>query len=293
MIEVAASTLTNKSENQDWFSKITNASLQLHGVVVTDGLGSFSHAKEASRIVAKFISTSIEELKDVSQIKFEDIFFQAKKILIEYANENGILAEENTLGTTAIVLVHYPMPDREYNTIKIAYVGNGGIFHIRGNFNHFNESQLIPWNALNYLNPHSIQEDGKEALYKLISASKNYDEAVPTILTIRTDPKFGDIFMICTDGVYSFDQVQVGKDNQSRIWVSAEKATSLFYEELNEYFKSDNSIDLEQHLSNYLDKLNKIEPLDDDATIGVLVTEAAIKYQKTKNNADNNSKQIL
>lgn len=290
MTTIAANTLTNKSENQDWFSKIANPSLQLSGVVVTDGLGSFSHAKEASQIVTKFISTVIEELEDISQLKFDDIFNQAKKKLIEYANENDLNAEENTLGTTAIVIVHYPTPEREYDTIKIAYVGNGGIFHIRGNFNHFNESQLLPWNAVNYLNPHSIQEDGKEALYKLISSSKNFEEAMPTILTIRSDPQFGDIFMICTDGVYSFDQVQVGKDNKGSIWISAEKAMPLFFSELDNYFKANNMIDLEEHLFNYLDKLNKVELLDDDATIGVLITEAAIKHQKIKQNADNNSK---
>jgi len=292
MVEIAAATLTNKKENQDWFSKISNPKLQLNGVVVADGIGSFSFAKEASNLVAKFVSIKIGELTDIADLNFENIFSEAKKELIAFAKEQNMETEGNTLGTTLIVAVHFPTPNRNHDTIKVAYVGNGGIWHLRGNFNHFNESQLLPWNAINYLNPHSIQEEGKEALYKLISVSNNYEEAVPSVLTFRVDKNFGDILMICTDGIYSYDQVQIGKDNSGRTWVSGEKSMSLFYSELNDYFKDEN-IDLEAHLYDYLKKLNSIEELDDDATIGVLITNDALVHQKRASNANHNDFHIL
>lgn len=287
MAEIAAATLTNKPENQDWFSKISNPLLQLHGVVVTDGLGSFSFAKEASQFVAKLVSSKIDQFTEIAELNFEAIFSQAKTELIEFAKEKNMAIEGKTLGTTLIVAVHFPTPNRDYDTVKIAYVGNGGIWHLRGNFNHFNESQLLPWNAINYLNPHSIQEEGKEALYKLISVSNNYEEAVPSVLTLRTDKNFGDIIMICTDGVYSYDQIQIGKDNSGKTWISGEKSMSLFYTEINDYFKNGNS-DLEKHLYDYLTKLNSIEELDDDATLGVLITNNTFNYQKRTANATHN-----
>lgn len=288
MAEIAAATLTNKEENQDCFSKISNPELQLYGVVVADGIGSFSYAKDAAQEVADFVSCSINQLESLNDLNFEVIFSEAKEKLIEFAREKNLETEGNTLGTTLIVAVHYPTPNRNYDTIKVAYVGNGAIWHLRGNFNHFNESQLLPWNALNYLNPHSIQEEGKEALYKLISVSDNYEEAVPSVLTFRADKFFGDIIMICTDGVYSYDQIQIGKDNAGRTWISGEKSMSLFFSELSDYFKNGNS-DLEKHLDGYLNKLNSIEELDDDTTIAVFITDNAIKHQKRTQNADNNS----
>lgn len=288
MAEIAAATLTNKVENQDWFSKISNPKLQIYGVVVADGIGSFSYAKDAARMVASFVRHSINQLTDINDLNFEIIFSEAKNELIEFAREKGLETEGKTLGTTLIVAVHHPTPNRNYDTIKVAYVGNGAIWHLRGNFNHFNESQLLPWNAINYLNPHSIQEEGKEALYKLISVSDNIDEAVPSVLTFRTDNYFGDIIMICTDGIYSYDQIQIGKDSLGRTWISGEKSMSLFYSELNDYFKG-NKPDLENFLDNYLKKLNEIEELDDDATIALFITDNAITHQKRTQNADNYS----
>lgn len=288
MAEIAATTLTNKKENQDRSSEISNPELQLHGVVVADGIGSFSYAEDAADKVVSFVCSSIEQLKDINELNFETIFSKAKEKLIEFAREKGLETEGKTLGTTLIVAVHHPTPDRDYDIIKVAYVGNGAIWHLRGNFNHFNESQLLPWNAINYLNPHSIQEEGKEALYKLISVSGNYEEAVPSVLTFRADKKFGDIVMICTDGVYSYDQIQIGKDNAGGIWISGEKSMPLFFSELNNFFKNKNS-DLKEHLDGYLKKLNEIEKLDDDATIAVFITDNAIAYQKRTQNADNNS----
>lgn len=286
MAEIAAVTKSNKQENQDCFSKISNPKLQIYGVVVADGIGSFSHAKDAARIVTSSVSYSINQLEDINELNFEIIFSEAKNKLIEFAREKGLVTEGKALGTTLIVAVHHPTPNRSYDTIKVAYVGNGAIWHLRGNFNHFNESQLLPWNALNYLNPHSIQEGGKEALYKLISVSDNMNEAIPSVLTFRADNHFGDIIMICTDGIYSYDQIQIGKDSLGRTWISGEKSMSLFYSELNDYFKVGKT-DLENFLHNYLQKLNEMEELDDDATIAVFITDNAIAHQKrTQNEGD-------
>jgi PPM family protein phosphatase len=286
MIITAGASLTNKEENQDCYSSIENPKLQLNGVVVADGLGSFFLAKEASDFVTQFVKQKIEALEKIDDLNFENIFKEAKNELINYAISKEIVLNKATLGTTLIIAVHYQTPEQTYGNIKIAYVGNGAIWHLRGNFNQFNESQLLPWNSLNYLNPHSIQEEGKEALYKLISVSDNFGEAIPTVLTIRTDENFGDIIMICTDGIYSYDQIQIGKDNNGRTWISGEKSMTSFYASLDDYFKlkEDN---LNQSLQTYLSKHNEIEPFDDDATLALLITSKAISHQAKLQNENN------
>ncbi len=281
MIIKGAATLTEKKENQDSFSLIHNERLQLHGIVVADGLGSFEYAKEASNFVCQNIKSLIEDIEDIQQFEIESIIKETKNQLVEYALSQNIEIREQVLGTTAIIVLHHNSPIVNKDMFKIAYLGNGAIWHLRGNFNHFDEGQLLPWNATNYLNPHSIQQDGKEALYKLFSLSTDENAAIPTVLSLRVDERFGDIIMICTDGVYSYDQVQVGKDNVGKTWISGETAMTLFYQELDKFFKEGEE-DLTKRLEMYLLRLKEMEGLDDDATIAVMITPSVLNYQKRK-----------
>jgi serine/threonine protein phosphatase PrpC len=286
--KIGIATLTNKNVNQDWSSKINNPKLQLYGVVVADGIGSYSHAMEAAKHVCTFVRKYIDDCEDLEKLDFDNIFSAAKLELIEYSREVGLDTEETALGTTLIVAVHYPTPGKNYDTIKLAYVGNGAIWHLRGNFNHFDKSQLLPWNAINYLNPHSVKQDGKEALYKLISCSSNFKESIPSVITIRADENFGDIIMVCTDGIYSFDQTKMGTDTAGRIWISGEQSMALFYSRLADFFKY-GALELDHLLVDYLDNLNTIEELDDDATLGVFITAAAVNHQMKFNDAGSNN----
>jgi PPM family protein phosphatase len=281
--------LTNKSENQDCSSIFHNSKLGINGLAIADGIGSFKNAKEASEFAVNFIKFAIEELNSLEDLNFEFLFKRTKERMIEvFCSDTENTTE--TYGTTLLVILEYEL--NNYHQIKFAYVGNGSIWHLRGNFNHFNESQLLPWNSINYLNPHSIQQDGKDALYKLISVSPKFEEAIPTVFNLRSDENFGDIFMVCTDGIYSYDQIQIGKDNIGKTWISGETSMALFYSYLNKYFKiqdAQDSGELTQVLEDYLKRLNETEELDDDATLGVLILPKVFEYQNKVRNANYNS----
>ena len=130
---------------------------------------------------------------------------------------------------------------------------------------------------------------GKEAMYRLLSISDNTDECIPTVIQIdKDDVFFGDIVLICTDGIYSFDQVPIGKLKDGSVWISGEKTMSLFYESLNQYFENnyDNLTDESLQIATqaYLEQLKNGQVIDDDATIGILITSKALIYQKKYQN---------
>lgn len=290
---IATATTTNKSENQDCNGEVECENF--NAIFVADGLGTFRYAKQSSERVIDFFKTQAGFLKHNEgknlKPKFIETFKKAKEKLIDFANE--IIRQEdknepNLFGTTAITLFETS------EKITVAYVGNGAIWHIRGNFNDFPNAYLFPWNAVNYLNPHTIPEGGKEALYRLISNSDDYAECIPTVFEIEKDESVGDIFMICTDGIYSVDQLKAGK-NDKGVWIRYEPTMLKFFKYLKHFFQNNqlyNKESVEQILNMYLEELKPT--FDDDATIGILITSKALNYQneinwlkKDEDNSDN------
>lgn len=292
---LATATNTSKSENQDNKGEFEGA--HFNSIFIADGLGSFVYPRLASERVIDFFKSRAKELNEVGDkghnINFNELFNQAKEKLIGYANENMKEEEketQNLYGTTAINVFETE------EKISVAYTGNGGVWHIRGNFNDFPAAYHYPWNAVNYLNPHTIPESGKEALYRLISNGSDFTECVPTTIEIDKDKCVGEIIMICTDGIYSADQVKAGK-NDKGVWVRYEPSMLKFFSYLKEFFKTNQHYSkefIEQMLNKYL---NEIKPtLDDDATIGILITKEALNYQNKINwlkiNENNSGNQV-
>jgi hypothetical protein len=216
----------------------------------------------------------------IQDTKFTDVYKLAKQKLIDFAKE--IITEEdkqdeNLFGTTLISVIETD------DKIKISYVGNGAIWHIRGNFNEFPSSYLFPWNAINILNPHTIPENGKEVLYRLISNNEDFTECIPSVIELEKDNEYGDIIMICTDGIYSVDQIKAGK-NEKGTWVKYEPSMLKFFENISRFFvniKLYNKEGIEQILKQYLEEIKLM--LDDDATIGILISQKTLNYQNEIN----------
>lgn len=265
----ATGTITNKSENQDAHIELENA------IIVADGLGSLSFAGEASQIVVQSIHAELlYNIEKSEKTDFNLIFENAKSKLILQATETG--NDANHYGTTVIVAL-----DRE-KVLEIAYAGNGAIWHIKGNFNEFPSTYLFPWNAINLLNPHSIPQGGKEALYRLISANSSFQEAEPSIITLKKDDFFGDILMICTDGVFSNDQLNMGNNSAGK-WIKFEETMNIFFQNIKLFFEEvaePSRESLSDFITNYLEAIKPI--IDDDASVGILITPQVLNYQKNK-----------
>lgn len=292
---IAAATLSNKPKNQDSFALIENDLLNLKGIVIADGIGSLEKSNLASEFVAKYVCQYINSIKFLQDINFEIIFIEAKNNFLKYISENDDFFSGNKdCGTTLIVVLTYF--ENEHYRIKIGYLGNGAIWHIRGNFNQFNESQILPWSSINYLNPHTLQQEGDNPLYKSITSSSDYKEIIPTTLDINNDENFGDIIMLCTDGIYSYDQVEIGRDKKGNIWINGEKSMDLFYSHIKllfSEFKEFSTDQLEETLKKYLADLNESGSLEDDATIGIIILPKVFEYQQKIKDAEDSGKQLL
>ena len=276
---IATATITNKSENQD--CKGEYESNDFNALFIADGLGSYKYAKLSSeRVIDFFVNETKNHQEKILDLKFSEVYKQAKQKLIDFANElttEEEKHEENLFGTTLISVLETE------NKIKISYTGNGAIWHIRGNFNEFPASYLFPWSAVNILNPHTIPENGKEALFRLISNNDDFSECIPSVIELEKDNEYGDIIMICTDGIYSGDQLKAGK-NDKGTWVKYEPSMLKFFEYVSHYFKSNalyNKESIEQILKQYLEEIKPI--LDDDATIGIIIPKKTLNYQNEIN----------
>lgn len=277
---IVGGTVSLKEINQDYVLQTEIAELKCNVLVVADGLGSFHYSEVASEFVCKKFVEAIEKLENINDLNlvniFEEVQIDLKKKYEEDIPEDDRI--KNAYGTTLISCIE------TLDDFIIGYVGNGGIFHIRGDFNNFPERFYLPWNSINLLNPHSKEEEGKNAMYKFLSPNGHPEQIIPSVIRLSKD-RFGsgDIIMICTDGIYSYDEVKIGKDPNGKIWISGETAMELFYKHLKLFFKKENynNDNLNESIQDYLGELKSKKLLDDDATLSLLISSTALNYQKS------------
>jgi hypothetical protein len=99
---------------------------------------------------------------------------------------------------------------------------------------------------------------------------------------LEKDPEYGDIVMICTDGIYSSDQVNIGRTKDGSTWFKIEQPLLRFVAALDSFFAGSSVLTddtLRRALDGYLAQLHADDLLDDDASLGVIVTAPALRYQ--------------
>jgi len=278
IISCASQTHKKDKPNQDFCVCFENNRHGFKGVIVADGLGSHYKSELSSKYCVEKLKEKLE-LIEILPIRFKDIFAEVKKELENFA-ERELSNEDRSktsLGTTLICAVEFP---DEY---QIAYVGNGSIWQISGNFNHFNSSRSLPWNSINLLNPHNREEDGQSKMFKYLSIADV--STIPSEIRLsKNEDTYGDIIVICTDGVYTSDEAKMGPDSKGVLWVMGEETMIKLYKALNGLFiNSPDKItesNLQLELENYLTLLKEADIMDDDTTLGVIISEKTIHYQQ-------------
>lgn len=281
---------TNKSTcNQDFCGVIFNEKANFKGVIVSDGISSHPRSELSSKFCTNQLITKLEKVNTKDDVDFNLFFAEIKSELKLYAKTVLSDAEliNNNFGTTLICVLEF---EDEY---FFAYIGNGSIWHISGNFNHFGKNRYLPWNSNNILNPHTIDQEGISALYKFISIN-DFVSCRPTIVKISKDEElYGNVILITTDGVFTNDEAKIGKDDNGIIWIMGEESMTLFYEKLNAFFKINYIENLEnklqEALDEYLSELRQRNIMHDDTTLGIIISTQSLNYQKTLvSNAHNN-----
>lgn len=277
----ACSTASLKDINEDSFCVVQNEKIPINVIAIADGLGSHKYSEKASAFVTGYIKNFFKELSEVENLDFGALFKDTKMALIEEIRNNpelnlDELKKGSALSTTLICAI-----ETESKYI-IAYVGNGSAWQIRGSFNQFSANRYLPWNSINLLNPHCVEEGGKSALYRYISI--NEAQYLPSVITISKNQfSPGDCLMIATDGIYSYDGVIVGKDDEGKVWISGEETMELFFKEMSALLVGKSlelsNEDLKFALDRYLQELKDKKLMNDDCTVGIIIPEVVLRYQ--------------
>ena len=279
---VAMATDTLKTTNQDSYCK---RSLAIGGginiLAVADGIGSYSSSEYASHFVADYVVNRLADLIEKGEnVNFSLVFQDAQKGLVEYVKKlfAGSLDSipQNSFGTTLIVGIDYP--DR----FVAAYVGNGSILHVSSLFSTFTDAVSMPWNAINLLNPHSIEVRVKEALYKFFAYNANLNDVIPSVVEVIKNPSMpGEFFVISTDGLHSADQDVPGMDEAGDMWIPADMRLKHLYDALKTYLLGKEPLTnegLDATLRRYLSTIKEAKLINDDVTLGVVIPQRAIEY---------------
>ena len=253
---------------------------EFNAIAIADGVGSLAYAKEASEEITQNVIELLmmvdEESLDLCKIFRETQKKLHQKICIEQPN-----APEKSFASTLIIAVE------KADKFIVGYTGNGAILHARGNISDFpKEIYYLPWACTNYLNPHTEPYEGREALNKHFAYKSDLKFVEPTIIEISKDNiHFGDLLIVCTDGIHSMDHVDIAMDDNSKIWIEGKKSLHILGNDLRD-FLSGNDLDennLKLCLQNYLQKLKEIpEEMSDDCTVGIIISKKAVDYQLSK-----------
>ncbi|MCC6458909.1 MAG: protein phosphatase 2C domain-containing protein [Saprospiraceae bacterium] len=256
-------------------------------IAVADGIGSSYKSEIASRIVCaglfdELIGEEIETKDKIDQIDWLQKFGCLPVILnresVKISEEGDSLNVAGALATTLICAL-----DTDNETI-ISYVGNGAILHLRGNFNRIPDNHIVfkaPWNVSNLLNPHSVWENGNNALYKFISPSAKRQEYAPSVIKMTKDNElYGDIIILCTDGLYSKDQEVIGEDDDRKVWIQQENKLADLYKTIDKFLKKPETEMNNESLQNCLEGFLERAEVEDDCTLAVIISPQAVKYQK-------------
>lgn len=271
--------ISPKLKNEDFIETVINDELNFNAIILGDGIGSHYKPDEGSNFCVKSLKKHLENCKNLDELNFKELF----KTVYSELKENFSNIEDNTIdktqayGTTLICAIE--LEDKYI----VAYLGNGSAWHIRGNFHTFSPQRYLPWNAINLLNPHTIEENGKEALYKFIALESTENQILPSVIEINKDNElFGDIIIISTDGLYSNDHNPIAKDREGNIWIAGEKKMELLFNRLKNLINENKFEEqiINDSIDEYLKEINESKLVDDDTTFGIIFNN--IYQEKTQ-----------
>ncbi len=201
--------------------------------VLCDGVSnSFDPARAAIHAGTSISNYLKGQIQNDSEIDYAHIYsevagwfhMEAKQIDEAY-EQSG----KSYLSTTVITAL---IKDKR---AEFSYCGNGAIIEISQEWFLLPEEIPTPWGINNYLNPHTRLIEGENKLYKSVKATHNTITHKPDIITIvREDHR--NYFLICSDGLYSSDEISTGWDEQTKEYYIVEnKRLILLLELLRKY----------------------------------------------------------
>lgn len=234
-------------------------------LVLCDGIGEFNDSgKVADKVAEVIIEKGYLDLNHL---------FHDKDII-------GLKNQIDQGGTTIIFAF-----TKNVKHVKIEYVGNGGCIYLHGDF-YNNQNQMLPYKYTQLIQP-DINIDG--ALTRHLSQNSTPKELIKNEITLSLNHPSGDILLFYTDGINSLEENVIIQDNNGRHWRHESTSIQFILNELHHFLIS-NCYDenfqelLEDFNYKVLDKLNQENHLEDDASLGIVITNHVLNhYQNVKN----------
>ncbi len=279
--DIAVRSKTTKSINQDACASYQGQNCS--AVVIADGLGSSFDAHIASTLAARSFLTAVQALdrqkKDITMKEVKALWKNTADTLKNYyeRHKEKYADKSHPLQTTMATILSLE------ESYMISYIGNGSILYVRGDFWHFWDRRW-PWCVTDFMVGHSfLEENGKETLYGILTPQGL--TASVRLLQVSKDPDYGEILVLCSDGISSPDYLRVGYDANQKLWMEVNPHLErLLNESLRHYFEK-----IAQKVHS-VDELNKTiaqflqeRTFDDDATLGIFVSQKAIDHYCQKN----------
>ena len=255
LLKSACSISVKKDQDRSFFNE--------HSIIICDGIGQFSDSAKAADLI-------IEELKfwNGEGNYLNGLISRAQQLLIDERIDGGS------------TLIISNLEDKENSNLRIAYIGNGGIIHMHGDFG-FEPNSIHRFS--NLMIPH-VDKNG--TLIRHISRQSIPTDLHPAFLEISLTAPFGDIVLFFTDGIVSLEEEQIIVDDSGRIWRNQSEAVSFILNELHEWlqrnckeFSNESLLAFNQEV---LEELKAKGKLEDDASMGIVITEDVFTFYRGK-----------
>ena len=239
-------------------------------ILLCDGIGSFERSGEVADIAINQLQFAENNLELKSYINLAHAEILDKQIIGGTTMLSAIVMEDNS-------------------KLMLAYLGNGSIYHFSGDL--FDKPESYEdlnkvHRYINYLLPH-VDKDG--ALLKHISNCSTEEELGPSLLELSLTGLYGDVILMFTDGISSLEEDIIIADDQSRIWRNQSENVNSIIDHWGVWMKANYSDMDKEKLDKFLEDelawLKENRKLDDDASIGLIMTKRVIDYYKMKYNA--------
>jgi hypothetical protein len=230
-------------------------------LILCDGIGEFSKSHIVSeKVTDVMIEKAYTEISQLIQ--------DSKIIALKDNIENG--------GTTVIFAVI-----ENNRKVKLQYLGNGGCIQLNGDFNQ-STNELLPYKFNHLINPH-INKSG--ALTRHLSKDSGIQEIIISEITTSLNNLNGDILLFFTDGINSLEENVIIKDNEGRFWRHESTSIQIILDKLHVFLTNLNDYeDFQDKLiifnEDILNELNDLNLLEDDASLGIIITEEVLKQYK-------------
>tara|TARA_R100000935_G_scaffold58869_1_gene98823 strand:+ start:5325 stop:6113 length:789 start_codon:yes stop_codon:yes gene_type:complete len=234
-------------------------------LVLCDGIGEF----EKSRVISEFT------VNQFIQKNYRNLNELIHDIELKQIRDSGLKA-----GTTIIKAII----TKKSNKINVEYLGDGGIIHLSGDFDILPNSDF-PYKYNEIMLPHN---NSNGELSRHLSYKSKKEELRSGEIELKLNHPSGDILLLFTDGISSLEERVILRDDHGRYWRSESEAIQFILKELSEFLENTNPNEFQDSLVQFnqsvLLKLKNNNFLEDDASLGIIISEQALKSSKNRIN---------